>query len=72
VRDSLPADVAVQGNLDPVLLNTTEEVVEREARILLESMRGRPGFIFNLGHGILPTAKPENVARLVDVVTSWS
>lgn len=72
VRDALPANVAVQGNLDPVLLNTTEEVVEREARILLESMRGRPGFIFNLGHGILPTAKPENVARLVDVVTSWS
>lgn len=72
VRDGLPANIGVQGNLDPVLLNTTPDIVEREARILLESMRGRDGFIFNLGHGIQPHAKPENVARLVDVVTSWS
>jgi uroporphyrinogen decarboxylase len=72
VRDSLPHNVGVQGNLDPVLLNTTPDVVEQEARNLLESMRGRTGFVFNLGHGILPTAKPDNVARLVDTVTSWS
>jgi uroporphyrinogen decarboxylase len=71
VRRSLPANVAVQGNLDPVLLNTTPEIVEREARRLLESMRGTNGHIFNLGHGIMPTAKIECVQALVDTVTGW-
>lgn len=72
VREQLPAHVGVQGNLDPVLLDTTPELVEAEALRLLESMRGKTGHIFNLGHGILPSAKPENMARLVQTVTSWS
>ena len=65
------APVAVQGNLDPVLLNTTPEIVRRETTRLLESMRGKPGHIFNLGHGILPEAKLECVEALVGAVTSW-
>ncbi|MGH7997624.1 MAG: uroporphyrinogen decarboxylase [Opitutaceae bacterium] len=66
------APVAVQGNLDPVLMNTSEEVVRREGRRLLESMRGRPGHIVNLGHGILPDAKIECVQALVETVRAWS
>ncbi len=71
VRRTLPANVAVQGNLDPVLLNTTPAIVGREATRLLESLRGAPGHIFNLGHGILPQAKLECVETLVGTVTAW-
>jgi uroporphyrinogen decarboxylase len=63
--------VALQGNLDPVILNTSPAIVRRETTRLLESMRGAPGHIFNLGHGILPEAKIECVETLVDTVTSW-
>ncbi len=71
VRRTLPANVAVQGNLDPVLLNTTPAIVGREATRLLESLRGAPGHIFLLGHGILPQAKLECVETLVGTVTAW-
>ena len=71
VRDALPAHVGVQGNLDPVLMSTTPEVVRHYATELLQSMRGRDGWIFNLGHGIQPSAKPENMAALVDTITSF-
>jgi len=71
VRRNLPANVAVQGNLDPVLMQTTPEIVRTAATRLLESMRGTNGHIFNLGHGITPTAKIECMQSLVDTVTSW-
>jgi uroporphyrinogen decarboxylase len=71
VRRTLPANVAVQGNLDPVLLNTTPEIVRRESGRLLESMRGTAGHIFNLGHGIMPSARIECVEALVGTVTGW-
>ena len=71
VRRTLPANVAVQGNLDPVLLNTTPDIVRRESTRLLESMRGTRGHIFNLGHGIMPQAKLECMAALVETVTTW-
>ena len=71
VRRNLPGNIAVQGNLDPVLLNTTPEIVTREAGRLLESMRGTAGHIFNLGHGITPRAKLECMQALVDTVTQW-
>jgi uroporphyrinogen decarboxylase len=71
VRRTLPANVAVQGNLDPAILNTTPDIARREATRLLESMRGTSGHIFNLGHGILPQAKIACVEALVDAVTSW-
>lgn len=70
-RRNLPANVAVQGNLDPVLMQTTPEIVTREASRLLESMRGLNGHIFNLGHGITPRAKIECMTSLVDTVTGW-
>ncbi len=71
VRRSLPENVAVQGNLDPTILNTTPEIAGRETRRLLESMRGSAGHIMNLGHGILPNAKIGCVEALLDAVTSW-
>ncbi len=71
VRRNLPANVAVQGNLDPVLLNTTPEIVTRETTRLLEGMRGAKGHIFNLGHGIMPHAKIECMQALVDTVIGW-
>lgn len=71
VRRTLPANVAVQGNLDPVLLNTTPGIVRRETARLLKSLRGTAGHIFNLGHGIMPQAKLECMQALVDTVTGW-
>jgi len=71
VRRTLPGNVAVQGNLDPAILNTSPDIVRGEATRLLESMRGATGHIFNLGHGIMPQAKIENVEALVDTVTTW-
>ena len=71
VRRTLPANVAVQGNLDPVLLNTTPDIVRDQASRLLGSMRSTAGHIFNLGHGIMPHAKIECMQALVDTVTGW-
>jgi uroporphyrinogen decarboxylase len=71
VRRSLPENVAVQGNLDPVILNTTPEIARRETGRVLESVRGCAGHIFNLGHGILPQAKIECVEAMVDAVVTW-
>jgi uroporphyrinogen decarboxylase len=71
VRRTLPPNIAVQGNLDPVLLNTTPEIVRRETTSLLDAMRGSSGHIFNLGHGIMPHAKIECMQALVDTVIGW-
>jgi uroporphyrinogen decarboxylase len=66
--DRLGSDVAVQGNLDPIALLSSQDVVRREATKILAKAKGRPGYIFNLGHGILPGTPLENVALLVDLV----
>ena len=61
-------DAAVQGNLDPAaLLGPTKAIEERVADVLRQA-GGRPGHVFNLGHGMLPEAPPEHVAFLVDAV----
>ena len=72
VRRNLPDNVAVQGNLDPAILNTTPSIARRETLRLLESLRGSHGHIFNLGHGIMPQAKIECVQALVDAVTTFT
>ncbi len=64
----LPARVGVQGNLDPFLLCTTPEAVAAETGRILREMRGRPGHIFNLGHGVPPGARLENISSLVTAV----
>jgi uroporphyrinogen decarboxylase len=59
---------AVQGNMDPCALLTTREVAERHAQRVLDAAAGRPGHIFNLGHGILPETPVDNVRAVVDYV----
>jgi uroporphyrinogen decarboxylase len=58
----------VQGNLDPVLMTTSPDLVRREATRLLEAMRGTCGHIFNLGHGITPQARIETFQAVVETV----
>jgi uroporphyrinogen decarboxylase len=71
-RRLLHADIALQGNLAPALLSdATPEVVAQETRAVLEAMRGRKGHIFNLGHGVPPNAKLENIAALVETVQKF-
>ena len=70
-RQALGHGIAVQGNLDPVVLTTTPEITRRETRRVLESANHHPGFIFNLGHGMLPSAKIDCVQALLDTVTTW-
>ena len=69
--DRLGADVAVQGNLDPTVLFATVPEIERQAARILDGVRGRPGHIFNLGHGILQHTPVENVAALVEFVHAY-
>lgn len=72
VRKFLPAHLAIQGNLAPtVLAEATPEVVVEETRKVLETLRGRPGHIFNLGHGLTPAAKLENIAALAETVKNY-
>ena len=61
-------DVAVQGNLDPGSLLAPLDVMRARARAVLEGARGRPGHVFNLGHGIFPQASVDKVRALVDFV----
>ena len=61
-------DRGVQGNLDPAVLAAPWDVVEREAVDVLARAAGRPGHIFNLGHGVLPETDPDRLTRLVQLV----
>jgi uroporphyrinogen decarboxylase len=61
-------DVAVQGNLDPVVLFADWKQVKAGARRILDQAGGKPGHIFNLGHGILPETPVENVKALAEYV----
>jgi uroporphyrinogen decarboxylase len=61
-------DRGVQGNLDPTLLLGPWERVHAEATKILEAVDGRPGHIFNLGHGVLPATDPDVLGRLVALV----
>ena len=71
VRARLPERVGVQGNLDPYLLCTTPAAVAAETTRILREMKGQPGHIFNLGHGVPPGAKLENIESLVRAVRSF-
>ncbi|MCS6861174.1 MAG: uroporphyrinogen decarboxylase, partial [Abditibacteriales bacterium] len=64
--------VAVQGNLDPLVLLASPTEIRRRARRLLEKAAGRRGYIFNLGHGVLPNTPVDHVLALVDAVHELS
>lgn len=67
-RRQVGARVALQGNLDPMVLLTTPEATRDAALAIVRAAGSEPGHIFNLGHGILPSTAPENVAALVAAV----
>jgi uroporphyrinogen decarboxylase len=65
-------DVAVQGNLDPVTLFASPKEIKARASEILRRAAGRPGHIFNLGHGVLPETPVDHVIALVDAVHDLS
>ncbi len=62
---------AVQGNLDPITLFAPLDVLEQRVHEILRAANGRPGHIFNLGHGIVPTTPVENVQAVVRMVREF-
>ena len=62
---------AVQGNLDPITLFAPLHVLERRVREILRAAAGRPGHIFNLGHGIVPGTPVENVQAVAKMVREF-
>lgn len=65
-------DVAIMGNLDPVVLFADRKELRVQAKRILDQAESRPGHIFNLGHGILPETPVENVIALVEMVHELS
>jgi uroporphyrinogen decarboxylase len=65
-------DVAVMGNLDPITLFADADFVRAQVKRILAQANGRPGHIFNLGHGILPETPVDNVVALVEAVHEFS
>jgi len=65
-------DRAVMGNLDPIALFANQDQLRSQAKRVLQQAEGRPGHIFNLGHGILPDTPVENVIALVEMVHELS
>jgi uroporphyrinogen decarboxylase len=64
-------DVAIQGNLDPVILLGQRSLIEKEVRRILGEAEGRPRHIFNLGHGILPNTPVDHVSFLIETVHQY-
>ena len=72
-REIFPSDIAIQGNLDPeLLLHLTPKELSFKTAQLLKKMRGRPGYIFNLGHGVPPSTPLENIASVVRSVREFT
>ena len=72
LRTRLPQRVGLQGNLNPsLLIDSTPEEIATETMRLLTEMRGRNGYLFNLGHGVPPSAKLECIESLVATVRSF-
>ncbi len=71
VKQILPQGIAVQGNLDPFVLYADKAVIKEKIYQLFERMRGENGFIFNLGHGIMPDIPFDNVKYAIDVVKEF-
>ncbi len=70
LRRRIPSHMAIQGNLDPDLLKAPRSFIIETVSKLMRSMEGDPGFIVNLGHGVLPDTPVDNVRCLVDTVVN--
>jgi uroporphyrinogen decarboxylase len=64
--------VAIQGNLDPAILHAPDQAIHREVSLVLKGFGNNPGHVFNLGHGIVPSTRPERVETLVNAVHALS
>ncbi|MBC7654650.1 MAG: uroporphyrinogen decarboxylase, partial [Oligoflexus sp.] len=71
IKQILPKGIAVQGNLDPHILYADKLVIKKTIHKLFERMRGEDGFIFNLGHGIMPDIPFDHVKYAIDVVKEF-
>lgn len=72
LKQTLPAGIAVQGNLDPFILYADKSVIRKKIHQLFDRMEGENGFIFNLGHGIMPDIPFDNVKYAIDTVKEYS
>lgn len=70
MRQTIKKEIALQGNLDPYLLLGDKKIVKERVIKILTTMKNEPGFIFNLGHGVIPQIDPEMVKYVVDLVKS--
>lgn len=71
IKKSLPAGMAVQGNLDPFIMYANKPVIKTKIHELFERMRGENGFICNLGHGIMPDMPFDHVKYAVEVIKEF-
>jgi len=71
IKQRLPKGIAVQGNLDPHILYADKKVIKERIYRLFERMKGENGFIFNLGHGIMPDIPFDNVKYAVDIIKEY-
>jgi len=62
---------ALMGNLDPTVLFTSRGEIDTRVRAILAEAKGHPGFIFNLGHGVLPGTPPEHALQVIESVHAW-
>ena len=72
IKKRLPAGIAVQGNLDPHILYADKAVIKDRIYKLFDRMKDEPGFIFNLGHGIMPDIPFDHVKYAVEVIKQYS
>jgi uroporphyrinogen decarboxylase len=71
LNDILPKNIVIQGNLDPITLVSDDfSIIERKTLEILKELQNRPR-IFNLGHGMIPEAKIENIKRLIEVIKDF-
>ena len=71
IKKRLPQGIAVQGNLDPHILYADKKVIRERIYRLFDRMKGENGFIFNLGHGIMPDIPFDNVKYAVDIIKEY-
>jgi uroporphyrinogen decarboxylase len=71
IKKRLPHGIAVQGNLDPHILYADKKVIKERIYRLFDRMKGENGFIFNLGHGIMPNIPFDNVKYAVEIIKEY-
>jgi uroporphyrinogen decarboxylase len=71
-RERAKGEFAIQGNFDPARLYAPSEAIREETRKMIDAAGGAPGYIVNLGHGILEDVPVENAQAFVDAAKAWT